>query len=89
MVPTDKPDTRGDAAQAEDLTERAKKSSVENQQPPVLEHMKKGPASIPAENALDGSSLAGEYSKILIESRRACSRRPCWPPRRCPCRHRQ
>ncbi len=65
VVPADKPDTRGDAAQEEDLTKRAKEKSTEQQKPPVLEHMKKGPKAVPSESARTAPEAGGALATLI------------------------
>ena len=70
VVPDDKPDTRGNALQDEEKTERAKKMSTEIEKPPVMEHMKKGPKAIDLENAKTAPEASAGL-KTLIEAAEA------------------
>jgi hypothetical protein len=70
VVPDDKPDTRGNALQDEEKTERAKKMSTEIEKPPIMEHMKKGPKAIDLENAKTAPEASAGL-KTLIEAAEA------------------
>ena len=71
VVPADKPDSRGSALQEEDLTKRAKSKSTEREQPPVLEHMKKGPDSISKETAKTADEASPALASLVNEAKAA------------------